>query len=229
MQEALVLARPPGQAQQLMLLFHAAGGTAAAMAPLGAVLAREFPAAVIVAIEAPLPVEGGPGRAWYAADGLTEENLPERVAAALPEFVATVHHWQRETGVGTDGVALVGLGEGGLMALESTSAGTPIAGRVVAVGGRFARLPQRPNDTTTLHLFHGKRDPVVPYGFTVEAAQHLVAIGADVTADVIPFVGREIRDDLAALMIERLRGHLPRRTWAAAMRAAADLGTAGRD
>jgi phospholipase/carboxylesterase len=227
MQEALVLARPPGQAQQLMLLFHAAGSTAAAMAPLGAVLAREFPAAVIVGIEAPRPAEDAPGSAWYPTAGLTEENLPERVAAAMPAFVEAVRHWQRETGVGTDAVALVGLGEGGVMALESTRAGTPIAGRVVAVGGRFARLPERPNDTTTLHLFHGKRDPVLPYGFTVEAAQHLVAIGADVTADVIPFVGREIGDDVAALMIERLRGHLPRRTWAAAMRAAADLGPAG--
>ena len=67
MQEALVLARPPGQAQQLMLLLHAAGTTAAAMAPLGAVLAREFPAAFIVGIEAPLAAEGGSGRTWYPA------------------------------------------------------------------------------------------------------------------------------------------------------------------
>jgi phospholipase/carboxylesterase len=229
MQEALVLARPPGQAQQLMLLLHAAGTTAAAMAPLGAVLAREFPAAFIVGIEAPLAAEGGSGRTWYPAAGLTEENLPERVAAALPAFVEAVRHWQREAGVGTDAVALVGLGEGGVMALESTRAGTPLAGRVVAIGARFARLPERPNEHTTLHLFHGKQDPVVPYGFTVEAAKHLVAIGADVTADVIPFLGRRVDDEVAALMIERLRGHLPRRTWAAAMRAAAELGPAGHD
>jgi len=228
MPEALVIARPHGQAQQLMLLFHGAGTTAANMAPLGAVLASEFPAACIVSVPAPLAA-GEAGREWYSHDGLTEENLAGRVAAALPAFVETVAHWQRETGVGTDAIALVGFAEGGVMALESTRAGTPIAGRVVAIGARFARLPEHPNDGTTLHLFHGKQDPVVPYGFTVQAAEHLVAIGADVTADVIPFIGRQINDDVAALMIERLRGHLPRRTWAAAMRAARELGPAGHD
>ena len=96
MQEALVLARPPGQAQQLMLLLHAAGTTAAAMAPLGAVLAREFPAAFIVGIEAPLAAEGGSGRTWYPAAGLTEENLPERAAAPAtsprtPSTLSLIH------------------------------------------------------------------------------------------------------------------------------------------
>jgi phospholipase/carboxylesterase len=47
-----------------------------------------------------------------------------------------------------------------------------------------------------------------------------VAIGADVTADVIPQVGHQIDAEIAELLIERLRGHLPRRTWEAAMRAA---------
>jgi phospholipase/carboxylesterase len=229
MPEALVIARPPGPPQQLMLLFHGAGTTATEMAPLGAVLAQEFPAACIVSIVAPLAAAAGSGREWYPGDGLTEENLAGRVATALPAFVETVARWQRETGVGTDAIALVGFAEGGVMALESTHAGTPIAGRVVAIGARFARLPGKPNDETTLHLFHGKQDAAVPYGFTVQAAEHLVGIGADVTADVIPFVGHQINDDVAALMIERLRGHLPRRAWAAALRAAAELGPAGQE
>jgi phospholipase/carboxylesterase len=229
MPDALVVARPQGQAQQLMLLFHGAGATPADMAPLGAVLAREFPAACIASLPAPLADPAGPGREWYPRAGLTEENLAERVAAALPAFVETVGQWQRETGVGTDAVALVGFAEGGVMALEATRAGAPVAGRVVAIGARFARLPELANDATTLHLFHGKQDPVLPYGFTVQAAEHLVAIGADVTADVLPFVGHEVDDRVAALMIERLRGHLPRRTWAAAMRAAAELGPSGHD
>ena len=69
-------------------------------------------------------------------------------------------------------------------------------------------------------MFHGKADPVIPYGFTVEAAQHLVAIGADVTADVIPHVGHQVNDEIAELLVERLRGHLPKRVWEAAMKAA---------
>ena len=220
MSESIVVARPAGQAEQLMLLFHGVGSTALDLVPLGRVLAAEFPAAFVVSVAAPVPSEAGGGRQWFSVLDISEENRPARVEAALPAFMATVAHWQKEAGVGTDAVALIGFSQGGIMALEATRDQPAVAGRVVSIAGRFATLPTTPNPGTTLHLLHGKLDPVIPYGFTVEAAKHLVAIGADLTADVIPFVGHQINDEIATLMIERLRGHLPRRTWEAALQAA---------
>ena len=219
MSESIIVARPEGQAEQLMLLFHGVGTSAHDMVPLGRLLAAEFPAAFIVSVNAPIRTGPGGGQ-WFSVLGVTEENRPERVEAALPGFVETVRHWQSEAGVATDAVALIGFSQGGIMALEATRDQPPLAGRVISIAGRFAKLPDQANEGTTLHLFHGKLDPVIPYGFTVEAAQHLVKIGADVTADVIPFVGHQINDEIVALMIERLRGHLPKRTWEAALKAA---------
>lgn len=108
------------------------------------------------------------------------------------------------------------------MALESTRDRTPIAGRVVSIAGRFAQLPREPASATTLHFLHGKSDPVMPYGLTVAAAEHLVALGGDVTADVLPFLGHGINAELVALLIERLKGYVPRSLWRAAL--AADPG-----
>ena len=220
MSDSVIVARPEGPPQQLMLLFHGVGATALDLVPLGKVLAEEFPAAFIVSVAAPLPSGLGSGREWFSVLGISEENRPARVEAALPAFLDAVRHWQKEAGVGTDAVALIGFSQGGIMALESTRDQPAVAGRVVSIAGRFATLPTKPNAGTTLHMFHGKLDPVIPYGFTVEAAQHLVNIGADVTADVIPHVGHQVNDDIAELMIERLRGHLPKRTWEAALKAA---------
>ena len=220
MSDSIIVARPEGQAQQLMLLFHGVGADAQDLVPLGRVLAAEFPAAFIVSIAAPLPSEAGGGRQWFSVRGIDEENRPARIDAAMPGFCEAVARWQKEAGVGIDAVALIGFSQGGIMALESTRDRPAIAGRVVSIAGRFAKLPETPNPATTLHMFHGKADPVIPYGFTVEAAQHLVAIGADVTADVIPHVGHQIDPGIAELLVERLRGHLPKRTWEAAMRAA---------
>ncbi|MEP6505232.1 MAG: esterase [Betaproteobacteria bacterium] len=219
MSESIIVARPEGQAEQLMLLFHGVGTTAHDMVPLGRLLAAEFPAAFIVSVNAPIATGPSAGQ-WFSVLDITEENRPERVEAALPAFIHAVHHWQGQAGVATDAVALIGFSQGGIMALEATRDQAPLAGRVISIAGRFAKLPEAANEGTTLHLFHGKLDPVIPYGFTVEAAQHLVKIGADVTADVIPFVGHQINDDIVALMIERLRGHLPKRTWEAALKAA---------
>ena len=220
MSDSIIVARPEGQALQLMLLFHGVGANAQDLLPLGRQLAAEFPAAFIVSIAAPFPSETGGGRQWFPVQAIDEDNRPARVDAAMPAFIETVAHWQAEAGVGIDAVALIGFSQGGIMALESTRDRPAIAGRVVSIAGRFAKLPETANPATTLHMFHGKADPVIPYGFTVEAAQHLVRIGADITADVLPHVGHTIDAGIAALLVERLRGHLPRRTWEAAMRAA---------
>ena len=220
MSDSIIVARPQGQPQQLMLLFHGVGASADDMLPLGRALSEEFPDAFVVSVAAPADSGAQGGREWFSVRDIDEQNRPARVDAALPVFIETVRDWQRQAGVDTDAVALIGFSQGGIMALEATRDQPPLAGRVISIAGRFAKLPDQANEGTTLHLFHGKLDPVIPYGFTVEAAQHLVKIGADVTADVIPFVGHQINDDIVALMIERLRGHLPKRTWEAALKAA---------
>ena len=225
MSDSIVVARPEGPPGQLVLLFHSAGTGVEDMVPLGRALADEFPTAFVVSVAA--PAQPGGGRSWFSMLEVDETNRAARVAAALPGFVDVVQQWQREAGVGTDAVALVGFSQGGEMALESTRDRPPLAGRVVSIAGRFAQLPESPNPGATLHLLHGKLDPVIPYSATIEAAQHLVRIGADVTADVIPFVGHQINDDVVELLIERLRGHLPKRTWEAALRAAKELQPTG--
>jgi phospholipase/carboxylesterase len=221
--DSLIIARPEGQAGQLILLFHGVGALPSDLAPLGHLLASEFPQAFVVSVAAPGRAETANGRQWFPVAGVDEDNRAARVAAAMPAFVGAVQSWQRQADVPTDAVALVGFSQGGIMALESTRHRPAVAGRVVAIAARFAHLPEKPNPDTTLHLFHGKLDPVIPYRHTIEAAQHLAAIGADVTADVVPFAGHEINEDIAALLIERLRGHLPKRVWEAAMSAARAL------
>jgi phospholipase/carboxylesterase len=123
----------------------------------------------------------------------------------------------------------VGFSQGAIMALESTQHpdAPALAGRVIAIAGRFATLPTWPAPDTTFHLFHGKHDPVVPYRHAIEGAERLVAIGADVTADVLPFVQHEIDEKILAGILERLQTHVPKRIWDEAMRAGARLGDGG--
>ena len=227
MTESIVYQSPEG-AQQLVLLFHGFGATPDDLAPVARHVAASFPQAFIVSGAAPDPSDvGGPdGRQWFGAKGLTDENRPARVAAAMPAFEAAVKHWQHESGLGVEATALVGFSQGAIMALESTQRpdAAPLAGRVIAIAGRFAELPLHPAPHTTFHVFHGKHDPVIPYRHAVEAAERLVAIGADVTADVIPFVQHEITNDILELIIERLQGHIPRRVWDEALRAGARMG-----
>jgi phospholipase/carboxylesterase len=220
--EALIVQQPAGAARQLVLLFHGLGADEHDLRPVGERLAAEYPQALVVNLRAPEPSDFGFGYQWISPTALDDARRVERVAAALPGFVAAVRRWQAESGLGPEATVLVGFSQGAMMVLEAASAAEPgtLAGRVVALAGRYARLPEDAPAATTLFLIHGKADAVVHYGFTVEAAQHLAQLGADVVADVIPFLGHEIDDEVLELIVERLRTHVPRRHWEAAMRGA---------
>ncbi len=220
MSETIVVQRPTGPVKQLMLLLHGVGATPQGLVPLGQRLAQEFPSALVVSVQAPHASDLGQGYQWFSVRGITEEDRPARVAEAMPAFVAMVHDWQRQSGVGPEATALVGFSQGAIMSLESTQRPELLAGRVVALSGRFAALPQAPHPHTTLHLVHGKNDAVIHYGYTVTGAEHLIGLGADVTADVIPFLGHEINEGVVDTVMERLLGHLPKRHWEDVQRAA---------
>jgi phospholipase/carboxylesterase len=126
--------------------------------------------------------------------GVTEENRLQRVADALPRFVAAVEYWQQQSGLGHAATALVGSARGPSWHWKPQQH-PALASRVLAFSGRFASLPVAALPQTTVHLFHGKADPVIPYVHSVQAAEHLIALGGDVTAEIEPFVGHQLHED----------------------------------
>ena len=217
----LIIQRPTAPGGQLILLLHGYGATPQSMVPLGAPLTAAFPNAFIVSVAGRERSAMHAGFEWFSAAGVTDANRPERVAAAMPAFRAAVAHWQRESGVTAHGTCLVGFSQGAIMALESTQdmqPGPELAGRIVALSGRLSTLPHRAPPLTTVHMIHGKDDTVIHYGLTVRAAERWVALGADVTADVIPFLGHAITDEVADLVVERLTTTIPKRVWDEALK-----------
>ena len=213
-----------GRADLLFLLFHGFGATAAAMAPLAARLAAEYPQAAVLGLDAP-DAAGGTAEAadvaagcqWFAAQGVTEANRPERVAAALPAFIASVRRLSAHFELPWERTALVGFSQGAIMALEAVQAEPQLAGRVLAFSGRHATAPMHAPRDTTVHLLHGLDDRVVPCGPVIDSAQRLVALGGDVTADVLPGIAHELHPALMDKAVEQLRTFLPKKVWREAL------------
>ncbi len=206
-----IVVQAPAQAAQLFLLFHGYGADAQDMQPLAKRFAEEFPQACVVCVQAAEPAEAGFGWQWFPLQGVTEENRSERVSLAMSGFVALVRAWQQRTGVSHEATALVGFSQGGIMSLAASLQESNLCGRVLGFSSRFVELPVQAPETVTYHLFHGKSDDVIHYGYAVTGAERLVAIDADVTADVLPYIGHEIHPNMIDLAIERLTTHLPKR------------------
>ncbi len=221
MSESIIIQQPSQAAQQLLVLHHGVGASAQNMVPLGQQLAAQFPNAFIVSVHAPYVSDISPsGAQWFSVQGITDENRPARVAEAMPAFLHNLRYWQQTSGVAASATAVLGFSQGAIMALEAAQAQAGLAARIVALSGRYAQLPTHAPEKTTLHFIHGKSDPVIHYGHCVAAAERLVGLGGDVTADVIPFLGHDINAEVIELVLERFAGHIPKHHWEEVLKAA---------
>ena len=214
-----------GPPDLLYLLFHGVGATADSMAPLAQRLALEYPQAAVICLNGPETYDaildddtrGEAGRQWFSIRLINDANRAERVAAALSLFIATVRSLQARFGIGWERTALAGFSQGAIMALEAVQAEPQLAGRVLAFSGRHVDAPAHAPADTTGHLFHGIDDSVIPYRASVESAQRLMALGGDVTADVLPGLGHALHAELMDAAIGQLRTFLPQKVWRQAM------------
>lgn len=139
------------------------------------------------------------------------------MAQALPGFVATVRALQQRFRVSWQCTALAGFSQGAIMALEAVQAEPHLAGRVLAFSGRHATAPMHAPMDTTVHLLHGMDDRVIPPGPAIDSAERLVALGGDVTADVLPGIAHQLHPALMDKAVEQLRTFLPKKMWREAL------------
>jgi phospholipase/carboxylesterase len=227
-----LLIHAPLGAQQLILLLHGYGSDAADLAPLGKTLVRAFPHAYVVSLEAPDWGEQGLGRQWYSLLGLDESqetgehSRAHRVEQGLPSLAQRIGNWQSESGVSHLATLLLGFSQGASMALAYAASEyavlTPPA-RVVSLSGRMVGWPEKIPEATTLHWIHGKLDEVIAYEHCVQASEHLIQIGADLTTDVLPHTGHEVSAQVQRTLLHRLQNYIPKRVWQAALAASDDI------
>jgi len=209
-----------GAPSPLYVYLHDTDASALAMAQVADRFAQAYPQG------AHLITDGfaAGGRAWRRAEDGEVSTLPVRAAAALPPLVDFVRDAQRRLGVAPAATALVGFSWGAILALEVAQAYPDLVGRVVAIAGRYAALPAVP-PKAVVHLVQGKDDLAIPARHAVEAASRLVALGGDVTADVVPAIGHAPHPALVERALGQLQTFLPRRVWAEALACAPLLAT----
>ena len=81
---------PPasGQPEQLMLLLHGWGASAADMTPLALALQAAFPQAALLAPQGFEPVDSGlAGRQWFSLAGITEDSMLRMGETAADESI----------------------------------------------------------------------------------------------------------------------------------------------
>lgn len=213
--------------KQLFILLHGVGARPSDLVPLANKLRDVFPGAAFLLPEGTFPFDGGGPfdrvgnrRQWFSIGGVTEENRAARVAEVMPALHELVRHAQDRFKVLQSDTALVGFSQGAIIALEFSVAHDGHVGRVLAFSGRFAKLPAKAPEFTTLHLLHGEDDHVIPVAHAHAAYARLTQLQGDATLDIASSVGHELHDALADRAIHRLQTCIPLRSWKQALSSA---------
>ena len=204
MTASIVVQKPAGTAQQLILLFHGVGSNAQDLVPVGQQFAAKFPGALVLSLDGLQPSDFGQGRQWFSVAGVTEENRPGRVAAVMPAFRSLIQQLQNESGVSAANTTLIGFSQGSIMSLESIQTQPPLAAHVIAIAGRFAAPPTHTVNGISVHLIHGDADQVMSVESSRSAAKRLQALGANVTLDIEPGMGHGINARMLSAALARL-------------------------
>ena len=114
-------------------------------------------------------------------------------------------------------IVLGGFSQGALLSLELVARHDGLAGRVLAFGGRYCTLPAAAPRLSTLHFLHGREDAIFTLADVQQAFDHLAERRGDATLDVAHGVGHELHPALIECALQRLRTHIPRRTWEEAL------------
>lgn len=208
-----------GAPSQLVVLLHGWASEPAAMQPLADALRARFPQAALLAPRAPHPADAGRrGRQWYSIEGLGEQRVwAARVAAVVHELQAWVRAQQRRLHCTPLSTALAGFSQGGILSLALALHDDGIAGRVLSFGGCLVEPPVAAPRHTTVHLFHGAEDRIIPAERSQRALEQFAALGADATLDLASGIGHDLHPALVDCAMHRLTSYIPQRTWRAAL------------
>jgi phospholipase/carboxylesterase len=185
------------------------------LTPLAAALHAQYPNAVTLNLHPPLRDALGRCR-WWADESPSVEGLAE----ALPHLIDRVRTEAARLDLPWQRVALAGVGDGALLALEAVQAEPALVGRVMSFAGGYLSRPEHAPQDVCVHLLHGLADQRFPYRHVVDAAQALVDLGADVTADLLPHLDHGLHPALIDKAMEQLRTFIPARLWREAVVAA---------
>ncbi|KQW45715.1 MULTISPECIES: hypothetical protein [unclassified Roseateles] len=185
------------------------------MAPLAAALHAQYPQCATLNLHPPLRDAEGRCRWWAGA-----APNAEGVDAALPPLIERLRLAAGKLDLPWQRVAVAGVGDGALLALEAVQAEARLVGRVLAFAGGYLARPEHAPQDVCVHLLHGLADQRFPYRHLVDAAQSLVDLGADVTADLLPHLDHGLHPAMIDKAMEQLRTFIPARLWREAVVAA---------
>lgn len=181
----------PKTPQQLIILLHGVGSSPEHLRPIGQLIARNHPDALVVAVAAPFTDQRGMSQ-WFSVQQVTEENRPSRVSEAMPSFLEALEPWLAKAKMTGSEIILFGFSQGGIMLLEAAKTSALNGCQILVCATRFATLPSTKLDAKRIGWIHGQADPLFPVALAQQAVNLLNDYGQEIELMLVPGMQHEL-------------------------------------
>lgn len=145
---------------------------------------------------------------------LSDHAFTKLASIHLKDIQGFIQAFQLQLSIDPAATALIGVGQVGSLVLELTKLASPLAGRVIGFGTRFATLPMGALSLDqTIHLLHSRQDSLVDYSHTVNAQEIIAQYEGDATIDIGHTTTSSFDEILIQQMIKRLLTCVPLKYW----------------
>lgn len=151
---------------------------------------------------------------------LTDEELKTFVSNHHSDIQGFIKAFQAHLKIEPNATALIGVGQMGALVMELAKLETPLAGRLIGFGTRFAQMPNAALSLEqTIHLLHARHDKLVDVSYTAKAQEVIAHFEGDATIDVAHQAKDSFDQTLVQQMVQRLLTCVPLRYWKEAQNA----------
>ena len=111
-----------------------------------------------------------------------------------------------DLGISSDKITLIGFSQGGAVTYESALRFSKPLKQLIALSTYLPRKHEfhEANKELPIHIFHGDKDTMVPYGLGVDAHEELKSANANVAFYTLP-IRHEVSRDLIRMLSERIK------------------------
>ena len=184
----------PKAPPRLLIFMHPAGSSPEAFAPVAIAWQLKFPGATGIVLQGLRHL--GRHTDWFDPSDVDGQST-QRLQAACELILTRIAALQDQIGIGPQQTVLIGHGQGATVALECARLQPSSMSIVAAYGARRMR-PIAPDErvSSVIHLMHGEFDSVVPTVYGMRAYRGLLAVGTDVTLDIVEGEAHVIGQDM---------------------------------
>lgn len=184
----------PKAPPRLLIFIHPAGSSPEAFAPVAIAWQLKFPGATGIVLQGLRHL--GRHTDWFDPSDVDGQST-QRLQAACELILTRIAALQDQIGIGPQQTVLIGHGQGATVALECARLQPSSMSIVAAYGARLMR-PIAPDErvSSVIHLMHGEFDSVVPTVYGMRAYRGLLAVGTDVTLDIVEGEAHVIGQDM---------------------------------